>query len=336
MVCFCRVRLQGKLLHRSSAGWWRDRQASPNALLQRGSPDLNCAPPDAGIKQLAAKQLGSIRAMMAETVPCKATGPLLGKARLSYLSRTSAKFQFFKFPSPVVCSHSACFPAQHTRTFWSLRSQSKLAVSQPACFELSKCSGPPPEMGLCSFIRRVLSGPSQRQRTRQGAVAPTATKFGLAAILETQAAPASDLISARPSFLTVAAAKPQGQTTSLTCSPKAPSPPEPVSYQGYFGLHDSVPTLADRKQWMTISGSDMFKATQAWGAASERYWAWVSDNSHALFLAEKEALAQSRGFMARLLQRSAGHTPPISCLTDSCSIRSITGAGCMGCMRAQA
>lgn len=190
-------------------------------------------------------------------------------------------------------------------------------------------------MGLCSFFRRILSGRAQKQSTRQELVPAPATKFGLAAILETQAAPANDLTSARPTFLTVTA-QPEPDTTSLTCSPKAPSPPQTVSYQGYFGLHDSVPTLADRRQWMTISSaSDMFQTTQAWGAASEKYWAWVSNNSHALFLAEKEALAESRAFMACLLQRPAGDTSEstISCLTsltDSCSVRNITG--CMGCL----
>ena len=137
---------------------------------------------------------------------------------------------------------------------------------QPSCSEFSKCPAQPPETGLCSFIRRVLSGSSQRQHTWQDSVAPIATKFGLGAILETEAAPASDLVSARPSFLTDTAGKPEGQTTSLRCRPRAFSPPETVSYQGYFGLYESVPTLADRKRWMTISsGSDMFVAMQSMG-----------------------------------------------------------------------
>ncbi|KAK9838846.1 hypothetical protein WJX74_004406 [Apatococcus lobatus] len=183
-------------------------------------------------------------------------------------------------------------------------------------------------MGLCSFVRRILAGQAQEQPPRQDQLVPAATKFGLAAIFETQAAPASDLITARPSFLTVIAAQPETHPTSLSCSPRAPSPPQTVSYQGYFGLHDSVPTPKDHEDCRKMSlCSDKFRATQAWDAASQKYWAWVSDNSHALFLAEKEALTQSQACMVRQLQRSSRPKTVKSCLAGW--TRSLTCSRCM-------
>ncbi|KAK9838955.1 hypothetical protein WJX74_006712 [Apatococcus lobatus] len=107
-------------------------------------------------------------------------------------------------------------------------------------------------MGLCSFVRRILAGQAQEQPPRQDQLVPAATKFGLAAIFETQAAPASDLITARPSFLTVIAAQPETHPTSLSCSPRAPSPPQTVSYQGYF----EVLGLGQRQQPCTFLGRE--------------------------------------------------------------------------------
>ena len=298
-------------------------EAGPVAVLQRGpaAPKnrMRCCSAPAGFRTLnlqvpAPQQLAANDHWIARwsgRCPASPQGFCSPAPGLRPYS-VAGNFQLSKLPGPGVCFSQRLlleFSTQHADA--SALKLSRLAAW--LCLPCAKQSlqASPSQMGLCNFIRRIFAGSAQKQPPQQepDQLVPAATKFGLATILETRAVPASDFTSTPLSLLTDTAAQPHLHPTSLACSPRASTPPATVCYQGHFGVHDSVPTLADCKEWSKLPlSSDMFRTTQAWDAASDKYWAWVSENSHELFLAEKEAFTESKAFMADLRQqRSALH-----------------------------
>ena len=269
---------------------------------------------------------------MARPVPCQVTG-LLQPSPSSQVSLECRKLQLSKFPGPGFRSSQRLLlesSTQHADS--SAPNFSRLAARSCLPCAQQSLQPSPSQMGLCNLIRRIFAGSAQKQPPQQEAdqLVPAATNFGLTTILETRAAPASDFTSTPPSLLTVTAAQPHPHPTSLACSPRASTPPATVCYQGHFGVHGCLPTLADCKEWSKLPlSSDMFRTTQAWDAASDKYWAWVSDNSHELFLAEKEAFTESKAFMADLRQqRSALHKSARSRLAD-CTHSLLRGFCCI-------
>ena len=233
----------------------------------------------------------------------------------------AGNFQLRKLPGPGVCSSQRLLlesSNQHADAFAPKLSRPAACSLLPRAQQSFQPS--PSQMGLCNFIRRIFAGSAQKQPPRQDVdqLVPAATKFGLATIFETRAAAVSDLTIAPPAPQTDTDAQPQAHPIFLTCCPRAAFPPATVCYQGYFGLHDSVPTPADCKECRKLPlSSDTFRATQAWDVASDKYWAWVSNNSHELFLAEKQAFTESKTFMTDLRQqRSAMHKSVRSRLAD--------------------
>ena len=205
--------------------------------------------------------------MMVELVPCRAAGPLLGRAHQSHVSRLqqgsrSSYFRFRLSALTVLASQLS------TREQLGPCARSANSLESPALlFRVQQVSSPTSRDGTVQLHPPCSIRPITEAAHPAGCSCTDSNKVW-AGCDPRNTGSSSIRPHQRPAIF------PDSRSCQASGSdhqphaagPKAPSPPETVSYQGYFGLHDSVPTLADRKQWMTISsGSDMFVATQSMG-----------------------------------------------------------------------